>query len=197
MSRFRIMDAYKPGYNRTPVDGVGKVAPPGSAGTVGSQVMNQAQAAILNAASVAVPPVPPGPYRYYRLTMSMDALSNELDWNEVQFFSGADGGGSQLAVTASANPAPVFPASVLTNGATAESVSANNYTGWNNPIIGNYFQFDLGSVQPVGSIVLYQVVVLDYRVTALHIDASVDGIVWRRAQDNIAVPQQHVVTFNL
>lgn len=56
MSRFRIVDAYKPGYQRVPAGDIAKVAPPGGSGTVGSQVLNQAQADVLNARSIASAP---------------------------------------------------------------------------------------------------------------------------------------------
>jgi hypothetical protein len=48
----RITDAILPGYERVPLGEVGKTPPPG-VGTVGTQVMNQAQARLRNAQSLA------------------------------------------------------------------------------------------------------------------------------------------------
>jgi hypothetical protein len=49
----RITDSIAPGYERVPLGEVGKTAPPGASGQVGSSVLNQAQAAKLNMASIA------------------------------------------------------------------------------------------------------------------------------------------------
>lgn len=193
MSIIRITDSFKPGYPRVPLSDVGKTAPPIGTGKVGSAVLNQAQADILNMKSVAGPGVLPS-YRYWRTVFIGDASGGLVVWNEVEFWSGPNGTGTKF--TTPSTPVttngtlqdPGLPGSILVDGDTAESQSWLGYAALMNPLAGKYWQFDLGAPRDVKSVLLYTYLG-SYHVLQVHIDASVDGVAWDRVVTNQSISQ--------